>query len=57
MGCPANEADAHLLIAADPPFTFESSRTDSFDVLQPGFVDAVQNCQGARFVQAGRAVG
>jgi hypothetical protein len=30
---------------------------DSFDVLQPAFVDAVQKCFGARFVQAGRAVG
>lgn len=31
--------------------------TGSFDVLQPAFVAAVQNCLGARFLQAGRAVG
>jgi hypothetical protein len=31
--------------------------TDNFDVLQPAFVDAIQNCLGVRFVQAGRAVG
>jgi hypothetical protein len=31
--------------------------TDNFDVLRPDLVEVTESCFGARFVQAGRAVG